>query len=236
MKKLFLFLIAASLALPFSAWSAEKGKSPTAKPGKSASCASCHEGSSDLLGKGHPEVKVTTLGACLACHKPKVPVQGESNPFSATLHKAHLNEVTALECTTCHTWSPGKSLGLPGQKISYGKPSRQDMASLKRIFVSWAGSGYTDGLHSGKNVTCVGCHGKTLPEIGDPVENERCLQCHGPFQRLLEKSAPKDFPDRNPHSSHLGEIACTVCHKGHAASSVYCLECHRAFKMKIPGE
>jgi len=165
MKRIFLFLIAASLALPFSAWSAEKGKSPAAKPGKLASCASCHEGSSDLLGKGHAEVKMTTLGACLACHKPKATVQAEANPFSAKLHKAHLNEAITLDCTACHTWVPGKSLGLPGQKISYGKPSRQDLASLKRIFVSWSGSGYTDGLHSGKNVTCAACHGKMLPEV-----------------------------------------------------------------------
>jgi len=67
------------------------------------------------------------------------------------------------------------------------------------------------------------------------VENQRCLECHGPMEKLAQKSAPKDFPDRNPHKSHLGEIACTVCHKGHQASTVYCLDCHRNFKMSIPG-
>jgi hypothetical protein len=236
MKKIAFFLITAVLALGFSALAAEKAKAPAAKAGRSALCSSCHEGSADLLGKGHPEVKMTTLGACLACHKPKEPGKAEPNPFSAKLHKAHLNEVTSLECTTCHTWSPGRSLGLPGQKVSYGKPSRQDMTSLKRIFKSWSGSSYTDGLHSGNKITCASCHGKTLPEVGDPVENERCLLCHGPVERLVESSAPKDFPDRNPHQSHLGEIACTVCHKGHSASSVYCLGCHKNFKMKIPGE
>jgi len=88
--------------------------------------------------------------------------------------------------------------------------------------------------HAGK-VDCAGCHGKGAPKLDSTVENQRCLECHGPMEKLAKKSEPKDFPDRNPHKSHLGDIACTVCHKEHSASSVYCLECHPKFIMKIPG-
>jgi hypothetical protein len=74
-----------------------------------------------------------------------------------------------------------------------------------------------------------------MPEKGDTVENDRCLACHGPMEKIVAKSTPTDFADRNPHKSHLGEIACTVCHKAHEASVVYCLGCHRLFTMKIQG-
>lgn len=88
--------------------------------------------------------------------------------------------------------------------------------------------------HAGK-VDCAGCHGKSTPKPDSTVENPRCLECHGPMEKLAKKSEPKNFPDRNPHKSHLGDIACTVCHHEHSASAVYCLDCHRNFKMKIPG-
>ena len=55
------------------------------------------------------------------------------------------------------------------------------------------------------------------------------------MEQLVEKTKPAQFADRNPHRSHLGEIACTVCHKAHEASVVYCLDCHRKFEMKIVG-
>ncbi|HBL25170.1 MAG TPA: hypothetical protein DDZ40_13815, partial [Deltaproteobacteria bacterium] len=42
-----------------------------------------------------------------------------------------------------------------------------------------------------------------------------------------------DFPDRNPHKSHLGTIDCVVCHKAHQSSKAYCLDCHKNFNMKI---
>jgi hypothetical protein len=88
--------------------------------------------------------------------------------------------------------------------------------------------------HAGK-IDCASCHGKGIPESDSTVENQKCLECHGPMEKLAKKSEPKDFPDRNPHKSHLGDIACTVCHHEHSPSAVYCLECHRNFKMKIPG-
>jgi hypothetical protein len=98
-----------------------------------------------------------------------------------------------------------------------------------------ASSGCLYSLHAKANIVCAGCHGKDLPKAGDTVENARCLECHGPADQLARKTEPKDFKDRNPHESHLGNIACTVCHKGHAESRVYCLECHKEFDMKIKG-
>jgi hypothetical protein len=116
-----------------------------------------------------------------------------------------------------------------------GKPSKKDMDLLKQIFNSWSSSAFLDALHAKKNVTCMGCHGNTLPISEATVENDRCLSCHGGLEQLAVKTSPLEFPDRNPHKSHLGEIGCTVCHHAHRDPEVYCLGCHKTFQMKIPG-
>jgi hypothetical protein len=68
------------------------------------------------------------------------------------------------------------------------------------------------------------------------VENDRCLACHGPIEALAARSANPEWPKRNPHDSHLrAEVACTACHHAHSASVVYCADCHRLWKLTIPG-
>lgn len=94
---------------------------------------------------------------------------------------------------------------------------------------------FLDALHERQGVDCIGCHDQESPPEGAEVENERCLECHGPMEDLVATTAPEKFPDRNPHQSHLGEIGCSVCHHGHRTSEVYCLGCHKNFDMTIPG-
>jgi len=74
-----------------------------------------------------------------------------------------------------------------------------------------------------------------MPATGAEVVNDQCLACHGPMDKLVARTRPAQFADRNPHESHLGEIACTTCHRGHEKSAVYCLDCHPKFQMKING-
>jgi len=92
------------------------------------------------------------------------------------------------------------------------------------------------GSHMQRGIACANCHGKSVPAADAEVENQRCLACHGPLEKLVKNSTPKDFPDRNPHKSHLGDIACTVCHHEHSPSKVYCLDCHARFDMKLPNK
>lgn len=227
---LIMFLLAGG-----ASWAAQKKEAP-AKADRRAGCTSCHASYEDLLGKKHPSVKGSTIAACLGCHRPNTVGDPKPAPFSARIHKAHESGKTPLDCTACHTWTPGKPFGLPGQKVTYGKPTKEIMEGARQAFASWSASSFTDGLHRKANVTCAGCHGLVLPEKGDSVENERCLACHGPMEKLETKSEPKDFADRNPHKSHLGPINCTVCHKAHSSSTTYCLQCHGKFKMPIPGQ
>lgn len=210
-------------------------KAPGATKTGQASCAGCHADFASVLPKGHPAVKGNTLAACAPCHEPKLTGKPEKNLYSARMHLGHLPPKGKLDCKACHTWTPGKSFGLIGIKGSWGAPTKEDMKAMREIFESWASSNFMDNLHAKAGIVCAGCHGKNLPKLDDTVENPRCIACH-PMDKLVEKTAPKDFPDRNPHKSHLGDIACTVCHKAHSASKTYCLDCHRNFEMKkIPG-
>jgi hypothetical protein len=211
----------------------------SAKPFSSATpsdgCAACHADFSSVLPKGHPTVKDADLSSCIRCHSIGQAGEAKKNWFSTRIHLAHVGSQLHLECASCHSYVPGKSFGLIGQSISWGAPKDEDMAVIKEMFASWLNSSYADHLHAKAMVDCAGCHGKETPLRDATVENGRCLACHGPQDQLAARSTPKDFPKRNPHDSHLGEIACTVCHHAHAESMVYCLECHRNFAMKISG-
>jgi hypothetical protein len=198
-------------------------------------CISCHADFLSVLPKEHVEVKGTGLAACTACHAAGQIGEAKPNAFSTRLHLSHAGPKMHLDCTACHTFVPGKSFGLIGQSLSWGAPKADDMKAIQEIFISWTKSGYTDHLHAKAMVDCAGCHGKELPSLDTTIENSRCLACHGPMEKLASKSAPKDFPKRNPHDSHLGDIACTVCHHAHTPSKAYCLDCHKTFKMTIPG-
>jgi hypothetical protein len=206
-----------------------------AKSVSSSPCTACHADLSSLLPKNHEPVKVSNISSCLACHQSELSGKAEPNPFSTSIHRSHVKADAKTNCTLCHIWVPKKQFGIKGTKTNLGAVSKPTMERIKEIFASWASSSYLDASHGKAKVVCLSCHGKAIPEEGDTVENERCLSCHGSMESLVAKSEPKDFPDRNPHKSHLGEIACTVCHHGHSASKVYCLGCHGKFKMTIPG-
>ncbi len=210
-----------------------KGQNPV-RAAQIPSCTRCHKDFVALLPQGHPLVAGKDITACLSCHIPRLCTKPEPRLFSTTIHRAHVKGDAKTQCTECHTWSPGKSLGLPKQKISFGKVSKDQMDLFKQIFSSWSGNRNLDALHADKNITCTGCHGNMIPDSDGTVENSRCLGCHESIAELMAKTTPKDDAARNPHKSHLGEIACTVCHHGHRTSEVYCLQCHTKFSMKIP--
>jgi hypothetical protein len=199
------------------------------------SCTPCHRSFAWVLPQGHVPVEGRDIRACLDCHPPADSAAPAPNPFAAKLHRAHENRTTKLDCTTCHTWNPGQSFGLPGTKVSYGAPSADELAAVKDVTYSWSASSYLDSRHAKADVSCAACHGRTLPAVGDRLENEQCFKCHGSYADLARKTTDPAHPDRNPHQSHLGEIACNACHKAHRPSSVYCLGCHPKFTMTIPG-
>lgn len=214
---------------------AKSSKATKASVQTKASCKTCHADFSSLVPQNHPSVKGNDLTACTSCHKPGQPMTEKKNAFSVRIHTGHLPPKGKLDCLACHQWSAGKKFGLAGVKESWGAPTKEDFALMKEIFTSWASSEFMDNLHAKASVSCANCHGRELPASDSTVENPKCLECHGPMDQLAKKTEPAEFKDRNPHKSHLGEIACTVCHKAHSESKVYCLSCHQKFEMKIQG-
>jgi hypothetical protein len=210
-----------------------------ARPVKTApvtdACGSCHADFTSVLPKGHAKVTQVGLAACVSCHHVGQSGAASKNAYSTRLHVAHVAR-QKQGCTDCHTYATKKSFGLIGLGHTWGAPGDEDLALMKGALCSWAGSKFMDHLHAKGGVDCAGCHGKTAPVSDSTVENDRCLACHGPVEKLATRSANAEFPKRNPHDSHLGnEIACTVCHHAHAASVVYCADCHRLWKLTIPG-
>lgn len=93
-----------------------------------------------------------------------------------------------------------------------------------------AKAAFLSGIHKKNQVSCADCHGASLVvDDSETALNKNCVGCHGTLAVLAGKSKEH----LNPHKSHLGEINCTTCHKGHVASKAYCNYCH-SFGMKIP--
>jgi len=207
---------------------------PSAQPA-TGSCRACHPDFAAVLPAGHDTVGEDTIAACLPCHPSQGFTVGAKAPFVTRLHQAHLPPRGQGDCLVCHSWNDGKSFGLIGDKQSWGAPSGEEWQLLKEIIESWAGSNFLDRSHGRAQVSCGGCHGLAVPGFDATVANPVCLSCHGPLSELAKKTEPADFKDRNAHASHLGEIDCSVCHKAHGPSKVYCLGCHQKFVMTIPG-
>jgi hypothetical protein len=200
---------------------------------QATSCPACHREFESVLPQGHVPTSGKDIKACLSCHPPSD--RTGPNPFSARLHRAHLKAQVKTECPLCHTWAPGKRFGLPGQKISWGVPSKASMDLIRKAAASWSDSSFLDAGHGRQSLMCSTCHGKSLPAAGDEVENDICLGCHGPLENLASKTVQAESPKFNPHKSHLFDLACTKCHAGHQESKVYCLDCHKDLRMRIPG-
>ena len=69
------------------------------------------------------------------------------------------------------------------------------------------------------------------------AKSKACMKCHN-YQDLAAASAAKKVA-LNPHDSHAGQLRCTLCHKEHEQSVLYCRQCHKnaedkRFDMAVP--
>lgn len=203
-------------------------------PADAAGCKGCHKDVAATLPKAHPAVKGGDLAACLACHKPDAKGEAKKNAFSVAMHRGHVKAGGGVPCADCHVVNAKGKRGVARGKVVL--VADKEMLGLMTGVMTDAGAAqWSGGMHAKAGIGCAGCHGSATPGGPEEVGNDRCLACHGPMDALVDKTKPADHADRNPHRSHLGDIACTVCHKGHQASKVYCLDCHPKWPMKIGG-
>lgn len=77
---------------------------------------------------------------------------------------------------------------------------------------------------------CETCHTKPRHVTDSEThENMQCKSCHGEYSDLANSELHFD-----PHTSHLGDINCTSCHKGHEAPKFQCNNCHSFEDDKMP--
>lgn len=213
-------LVLFTLALP----------SALAAPG----CKGCHADFASVLPKAHPPSKGTTLDACLACHKPDLAGKPAKNAFAVAMHRGHVKDKGGVACTECHVVNAKGKAGIARGKVVL-VADKELLGLVTQVMTDAQAPAWTGGMHAKAGYGCASCHGAQTPGASDTVANERCLACHGPMDKLVAKTTPAEHADRNPHHSHLGDIACTVCHKGHQASKVYCLDCHPKWPLRIQG-
>jgi hypothetical protein len=222
--------LAAVALLAFSTTASSAQPEPA--PGN---CQRCHASGVPLPDK-HPKVKGSNIAECASCHA-SLAAQAKAHPFAARLHRAHVK--AGVDCTTCHTYAPGKRFALSGSKGNLGALDAEQYERVRKAMLTWADGPVLASMHGSKGkLSCGACHDKALiPDDNESVINKRCAGCHGGYDKVAAISKGKlKNPHINPHASHLGpEIACTVCHQGHQESKPYCVNCHTNFDMPIPG-
>jgi hypothetical protein len=94
--------------------------------------------------------------------------------------------------------------------------------------------------HTQAGVTCQECHPQTTGTLAQEIasnaihsylqplapikfETQACLQCHGTYAQLAQRTQNLA---RNPHDSHQGQLDCRTCHRVHSDSVYYCGQCH----------
>lgn len=90
--------------------------------------------------------------------------------------------------------------------------------------LSAADKSFLADRHAQKGVACSACHGQANPKTNAVVRNETCFACHQNYDILAKRTA-KIEP--NPHFTHLGNVRCSDCHKGHRQSTLMCNDCHK---------
>ena len=223
-----LVLLATVIPTPAKIAPANAGEPP-------GSCAvkDCHTDMRTVLPENHMKVEgKDNVSACMQCHLPSSETLKDTHVFSAKIHKKHVME-KKTECSYCHAVQEDLSFTLPGRE-SIGIPDKETMKFLPDIAAEWAKSPFLAARHARKNVACSSCHGGKLPVLDDKPGNETCFTCHKSYAVLAAKTPGKYHPSRNPHGAHLGSVNCTICHKAHEPSIIYCKNCHKFDMNPIP--
>lgn len=88
--------------------------------------------------------------------------------------------------------------------------------------------------HASYGLACTSCHAGETPAPGGAMPatlgTTTCLSCHGTFASVAARTAAS-FP--NPHASHLGDLACSSCHRAHQPPVDHCSQCH-SFGFRVP--
>jgi fumarate reductase flavoprotein subunit len=101
-----------------------------------------------------------------------------------------------------------------------------------------SGASYADenkqlrGKHLENEIACVDCHGTENPK--KMAKTSACKSCHDSGPDVIINDTVDGIEYNLPvHKAHTGPLRCSLCHKVHEASELYCNKCHR-FNIKVP--
>ncbi len=104
-------------------------------------------------------------------------------------------------------------------------------------FLAWAENEKITGLHLENELTCSSCHLTDTPV--KRAGQQACIDCHGDMQDdhnvVVLKNVSGYETKSTIHTSHAGQIRCTLCHSMHKPSVLYCNEgCHHTWQINVP--
>jgi hypothetical protein len=215
-----IFIIAVTFQTPGCIRQLAEHKMSAVPPG----CADCHDAVSDITGKTHPDVKKGDFPYCRTCHIEG----GDASLLSQGVHLDHLPSPDfSGNCRSCHFTDEAGGFGVIGDPKKTTVP-KGAVENVSPYFYSWADSRHLDHTHAKNGVNCTGCHETAFPDDG--LSLEECLKCHGSYEDL---AAATKKVEPNPHDAHYTDLRCTLCHKGHTDSVLYCNSCHE-FDLDVP--
>jgi fumarate reductase flavoprotein subunit len=181
----------------------------------------------ELLPEKHTAVEQEGITVCLTCHSR----DDAKQTFDWVIHFDHYaGSSFDGDCWSCHLIDKAGNLRLIGRdgiQMTVKAP-KETMDKMGFYYRSWASSTHLDHKHAQKQITCILCHKAYFPE--KRISMEQCLNCHESYDRVAELT--EDL-EPNPHFSHFVDLRCTLCHKGHEPSVLYCNKCHE-YDLKVP--
>lgn len=188
-----------------------------------AACAACHGTLAEVTGESHPAGAGPDMTACRFCHG-----TGGAPRLAPPVHLTHLSSPDfSGDCRSCHFIDADAGFGLIGDTAAGGAALHAVEKTIP-YYDTWADSQHLDHAHALAGVGCTGCHESAFPDRG--LTLEECLGCHGSYAKV---AAATQNADPNPHDAHYTDLRCTLCHKAHAESELYCNTCHD-FALDVP--
>jgi fumarate reductase flavoprotein subunit len=193
-----------------------------------SACIGCHDPLESVLPETHLALENANLRKCLSCHSGSK--AGKSRPLDVILHFAHYSSEAIVEnCWSCHRTDEKAGFGLIGLDENDGTQVEKALVEeMAPYYLSWASSDYLDRRHAERGTNCRSCHEADFPDTRASMD--QCLSCHISYEHVAELSSGSE---PNPHNSHYEDLRCTLCHKAHTASELYCNTCHQ-FEIEVP--
>ncbi|MBR8465980.1 cytochrome c3 family protein [Campylobacter sp. faydin G-140] len=88
------------------------------------------------------------------------------------------------------------------------------------------------GIHQKLGLDCTDCHKEPDEKMYSSAMNNSCLECHGSYAKLGERTGALGHNDNIHASPHFEALDCDTCHKSHKPSVNMCLRCHTQDSIK----